>query len=943
MPITVKLDLHITERPELLLSSLRDALQGPEEVRLSILEPAKRTDHQLARLAQGDARRSDFTLMSSREPPLWLLRGVRQALSPMSLGLESCPAPSAEAHADLECVLVERSEQAHTLLRLTGDSAHIERLAESLTTQGLPQVECGARLTRGPQLSYIGAPPAVRRRLEWVARALQLTLPPPVIQLTPERAQGGAVELHLSTSELSSRLGPMKLRGDELEALIAMGGALGRAGALVRYDVLTSEGAREELPWFELRFGALSYDQERCEALYLLVREALDALGYHEGRAPLVKRYDRELIGWEGQLEGLEALRAERSPTLTLPTSLAERGLLGDPSPESRRHWLIRVYTDDVTRAASLIGRIEALGYLTPELVEVPPRSLQAELCYPATCPQPLVRELSQALSQVVERSASERAPEQGTSARWVHTRAERTPSRVVTLSVNFDDLNPVRYYHRRAELSASCSVLLKCETLKAVEPLWAALKQLELASLTLKEGEVDERQGTPVIVYGGAARLFVSHLQALVEHTLALPCELDQRWGEEDQELWLLIPSAQGVQGELSHPQGAELSDWFPLQAGEPAQGPLVERHGTSLFIADLSLLMADVSEARDLARVPQLEDFEGYCLDQATAESLYHVAEAVALAEPCLLEGPTSASKTSVILYLAALLRQPVARLNLSAQTDTGELIGRYTPSEEGWRWSDGLVVEALSRGWWLILDELNLAEPQVLERLNSLLERSPSLTLSERDGRLIGGAGAPIHERFRVFATMNPAEYVGRAPLSPAYRDRWLADRLVSATSERALLEMISLQVWGRAPEVELFGLRYEGRLERGSTGAAPSLSGLTHLSEAEAISAALARFHYALAQALEQRSAGLRLGESTSSAISRRSLLATLDYLASALSTDKSAEEARPGQILKRAVWRYYVSRLRSSELRALAQTLWVGVDLERLCEQLGERD
>ena len=56
--------------------------------------------------------------------------------------------------------------------------------------------------------------------------------------------------------------------------------------------------------------------------------------------------------------------------------------------------------------------------------------------------------------------------------------------------------------------------------------------------------------------------------------------------------------------------------------------------------------------------------------------------VAQAVALREPCLLEGVTSTSKTSSILYLAALLNQPVVRLNLNGQTDTGELVGRFVP---------------------------------------------------------------------------------------------------------------------------------------------------------------------------------------------------------------------------------------------------------------------
>src|SRR5262249_45468178 len=86
--------------------------------------------------------------------------------------------------------------------------------------------------------------------------------------------------------------------------------------------------------------------------------------------------------------------------------------------------------------------------------------------------------------------------------------------------------------------------------------------------------------------------------------------------------------------------------------------------------------------------------------------------------------------------------------------------------------WRWQDGPVVTALKRGWWVLLDEVNLAEPQILERLNSVLERDPMLVLTEHDHSAFGPGGQPIHPDFRLFATMNPAEYSGRSVLSPAY---------------------------------------------------------------------------------------------------------------------------------------------------------------------------
>jgi midasin len=47
----------------------------------------------------------------------------------------------------------------------------------------------------------------------------------------------------------------------------------------------------------------------------------------------------------------------------------------------------------------------------------------------------------------------------------------------------------------------------------------------------------------------------------------------------------------------------------------------------------------------------------------------------------------------------------------------------------------WIDGLLIRALKYGWWLLIDNANLCQPSVLDRLNPLLEPNGSLILSER----------------------------------------------------------------------------------------------------------------------------------------------------------------------------------------------------------------
>ena len=76
---------------------------------------------------------------------------------------------------------------------------------------------------------------------------------------------------------------------------------------------------------------------------------------------------------------------------------------------------------------------------------------------------------------------------------------------------------------------------------------------------------------------------------------------------------------------------------------------------------------------------------------------------------------------------------------------------------------RWHDGPLVQAMREGSFILLDEISLAEDAVLERLNSVLEPSRTLTLAEKGGDVIEEIVA--HPEFRIFATMNPGGDFGK----------------------------------------------------------------------------------------------------------------------------------------------------------------------------------
>ena len=69
----------------------------------------------------------------------------------------------------------------------------------------------------------------------------------------------------------------------------------------------------------------------------------------------------------------------------------------------------------------------------------------------------------------------------------------------------------------------------------------------------------------------------------------------------------------------------------------------------------------------------------------------------------------------------YLAAFAGHKCVRINNHEHTDLQEYMGSYVSNHLGKLvFKEGLLVQAVRNGWWLILDELNLAPSEVLEAL-------------------------------------------------------------------------------------------------------------------------------------------------------------------------------------------------------------------------------
>ncbi|XP_046422100.1 midasin [Neodiprion fabricii] len=161
-------------------------------------------------------------------------------------------------------------------------------------------------------------------------------------------------------------------------------------------------------------------------------------------------------------------------------------------------------------------------------------------------------------------------------------------------------------------------------------------------------------------------------------------------------------------------------------------------------------------------------------YILTESVRRNLKDLVRIVSIGKmPVLLQGDTSVGKTSLITYLAKASGHTCVRINNHEHTDLQEYVGSYAADENGKLiFKEGVLVEALRKGFWIILDELNLAPSDVLEALNRVLDDNREIFIPETQQTV------KAHPNFMLFATQNPPGlYGGRKVLSRAFRNRFV----------------------------------------------------------------------------------------------------------------------------------------------------------------------
>ncbi|RKP51001.1 AAA family ATPase [Trinickia fusca] len=147
-------------------------------------------------------------------------------------------------------------------------------------------------------------------------------------------------------------------------------------------------------------------------------------------------------------------------------------------------------------------------------------------------------------------------------------------------------------------------------------------------------------------------------------------------------------------------------------------------------------------------------------------------------------MLIGHTGAGKTSFIEQVAARARYGVLRSNMNGQTTAGDFVGFWTVKGGETIWVDGVLPTAMREGLWLIVDEIDFAEPSILAALTAVLEPQGRLVLKEKGHEIV-----EPHPDFRLFATANAVGamsrfrhlYQGANLMNEAFLDRWRVYRI------------------------------------------------------------------------------------------------------------------------------------------------------------------
>ena len=163
-----------------------------------------------------------------------------------------------------------------------------------------------------------------------------------------------------------------------------------------------------------------------------------------------------------------------------------------------------------------------------------------------------------------------------------------------------------------------------------------------------------------------------------------------------------------------------------------------------------------------------------------------------------PIMISGPKGCGKTELISQVAATIKRPLIRINITSETDESKLIGHMNLIDGNTVWTDGLIIKAMKMGAICVLDEVDLGSEKLM-CLQSILEGSNYI--NKKTSEIVEPA-----EGFTIVMTSNTigngntsGKYAGTRVMNSAFIDRlkmtFIFERANKATEIKILNSFIS----------------------------------------------------------------------------------------------------------------------------------------------------
>lgn len=157
----------------------------------------------------------------------------------------------------------------------------------------------------------------------------------------------------------------------------------------------------------------------------------------------------------------------------------------------------------------------------------------------------------------------------------------------------------------------------------------------------------------------------------------------------------------------------------------------------------------------------------------------------------ENILLECDANVEPENYIEFLSLLYHRPVQWIHLSKGMHTSDIIGGLKPVDDKVEWVDGPLVRAIKSNHMIVISGLEAAGPELIEKLNMLLDDARALTLPAESGQ-----NEPIFlkEDAIIIGIKYFRKSKNQSTISRAFRNRFTSVVLSEILSKESIKQLI-----------------------------------------------------------------------------------------------------------------------------------------------------